>query len=279
MSQNEIPSLLGKEYNILTSQGGISGKFDLVQPNYLFLGTSLIYEPNQVKLSIKRNNTSFNSITKTQNERSVAVAIEKMASGSPIYGSILRLNSIIDAQNAFDQLSGQIHADIATSQLNNSYHLRDTLNDRLYQLERSIPLSGIQSNAQGAWVKLLRSWSHTESDGNATSYNTSNAGILLGADTTFMHNWRLGVATGYTHTSINNNHHSNAGSDNYHLLVYGGKQFNHYSYRMGGGSLDITLIPHVKLIIVLIIIIIHPVTPHIPRKYFLRSTITYIWGQ
>ncbi|WP_262034309.1 hypothetical protein, partial [Serratia liquefaciens] len=62
LSQNEVRSLLGQQYNILTAQQGIRGQFDSVAPNYLFLGTGLTYQPNQVTLNVGRNDTSFASV-------------------------------------------------------------------------------------------------------------------------------------------------------------------------------------------------------------------------
>ncbi|MGP1261672.1 S8 family serine peptidase, partial [Serratia sp. CY35562] len=57
LTQSEVRSLLGQQYNILTAQQGVSGQFDAVAPNYLFLGTGLSYQPNGVTLSVGRNGT------------------------------------------------------------------------------------------------------------------------------------------------------------------------------------------------------------------------------
>ncbi|HGW3591342.1 TPA: S8 family serine peptidase, partial [Serratia marcescens] len=54
LTQSEVRSLLGQQYNILTAQQGVSGQFDAVAPNYLFLGTGLSYQPNGVTLSVGR---------------------------------------------------------------------------------------------------------------------------------------------------------------------------------------------------------------------------------
>ncbi|RTG54879.1 S8 family peptidase, partial [Serratia marcescens] len=72
LTQSEVRSLLGQQYNILTAQQGVSGQFDAVAPNYLFLGTGLSYQPNGVTLSVGRNGTSFASVAQTANERAVA---------------------------------------------------------------------------------------------------------------------------------------------------------------------------------------------------------------
>ena len=55
---------------------GVSGQFDAVAPNYLFLGTGLSYQPTGVTLSVGRNGTSFASVAQTPNERAVAAAAD-----------------------------------------------------------------------------------------------------------------------------------------------------------------------------------------------------------
>ncbi|MER5114280.1 S8 family serine peptidase, partial [Serratia marcescens] len=133
LTQSEVRSLLGQQYNILTAQQGVSGQFDAVAPNYLFLGTGLSYQPNGVTLSVGRNGTSFASVAQTPNERAVAAAADALAAGNPVYESILNSGTAGEARQAFRQLSGQIHADIASALVNDSRYLREALNGRLRQ--------------------------------------------------------------------------------------------------------------------------------------------------
>ncbi|MGP2841212.1 S8 family serine peptidase, partial [Serratia nevei] len=89
LTQSEVRSLLGQQYNILSAQQGVSGQFDAVAPNYLFLGTGLSYQPTGVTLSVGRNGTSFASVAQTPNERAVAAAADALAAGNPVYESLL----------------------------------------------------------------------------------------------------------------------------------------------------------------------------------------------
>ena len=236
LSQSDVRSLLGQQYNILTAQQGVSGRFDTVVPNYLFLGTGLTYQPNQVTLSVGRNDTSFASVAQTQNERAVAAAADALAAGNPVFESILNAGSAGEARQAFRQLSGQIHADIASAQVNDSRYLRDALNGRLRQAEGLATSSDIKADDDGgAWAQLLGAWDHASGDANATGYQASTYGVLVGLDSALADEWRLGVATGYTRTSLDGGYGSNADSDNYHLAVYGGKQFGELALRAGGG--------------------------------------------
>ncbi|HGM7074812.1 TPA: S8 family serine peptidase, partial [Serratia marcescens] len=145
LTQSEVRSLLGQQYTILSAQQGVSGQFDTVAPNYLFLGTGLSYQPTGVTLSVGRNGTSFASVAQTSNERAVAAAADALAAGNPVYESLLGSGTAGEARQAFRQLSGQIHADIASALVNDSRYLREALNGRLRQAEGLASSSAIKA--------------------------------------------------------------------------------------------------------------------------------------
>ncbi|MFW2575351.1 autotransporter outer membrane beta-barrel domain-containing protein [Serratia nevei] len=235
LTQNEVRSLLGQQYTILSAQQGVSGQFDAVAPNYLFLGTGLSYQPTGVTLSVGRNGTSFASVAQTPNERAVAAAADALAAGNPVYESLLGSGTAGEARQAFRQLSGQIHADIASALVNDSRYLREALNGRLRQAEGLASSSAIKADEGGAWAQLLGAWDHASGDANATGYQASTYGVLVGLDSAAADDWRLGVATGYTRTSLHGGYGSKADSDNYHLAAYGDKQFGALALRGGAG--------------------------------------------
>ncbi|CNI57929.1 autotransporter protein [Yersinia pekkanenii] len=235
LTESEVRSLLGQQYNILTAQQGVSGQFDAVAPNYLFLGTGLSYQPTGVTLSVGRNGTSFASVAQTPNERAVAAAADALAAGNPVYESLLNSGTAGEARQAFRQLSGQIHADIASALVNDSRYLREALNGRLRQAEGLASSSAIKADEGGAWAQLLGAWDHASGDANSTGYQASTYGVLVGLDSATADDWRLGVATGYTRTSLHGGYGSKADSDNYHLAAYGDKQFGALALR-GGAS-------------------------------------------
>lgn len=229
-----VQGLLGNQYNILEAQQGVSGQFASVTPNYLFLGTVLTYQPNRVRLSVGRSAVAFASVAETANERTVAAAADRLYSGHPVYESILTTGSADEARQAFRQLSGQIHSDIASALVNDSRYLRDTLNDRLRQAQGLAGGSAIKADEDGAWGQLLGVWNHASGDGSATGYRTSSYGVLLGLDGAYDDGGCLGVATGYTRTQLNGGYGSNAGSENYHLGVYGDTGYGSMALRAGG---------------------------------------------
>lgn len=235
LSQSEVQSLAGQQYSILTADQGVSGQFTSALPSYAFLGTTLSYQANQLSLAVGRNDATFASVAESATERSVAQAAEALGAGNPVYESLLLSGSAGEARQAFRQLAGQVHADIASAQVNDSRYLRDTLNDRLRQAEGLAGSSEIKADEGGAWAKLLGAWDHASGDASATGYQASTYGVLLGLDSAWADDWRMGVATGYTRTSLDGGYGASADSDNYHLAVYGGKEYGALALRGGAG--------------------------------------------
>lgn len=230
LQQTDVQSLIGSQFTILDTEQGISGQFNTIEPDYLFLGANLTYSNNNVQLNIGRTSLPFASAANTYNEQQVAHAIESLGSGNPLFESILTIQSIEEAQTIFDSLPGQIHADLVSQQINESRYLRDSLVSRIRAQEHTSNLP------KHTWISLLRNWSHSSSDGNSDAFNTSTYGFLMGVDKKFDEkNIQIGVATGYTRTAIYGSHQSSANTSNYHALIYGGKQINALSLRSGIG--------------------------------------------
>ncbi|PHM74232.1 autotransporter domain-containing protein [Xenorhabdus kozodoii] len=234
LSKQEVRSVLGQQYNILQANDGIDGQFTAVAPTYLFVGTELSYQPDRVMLDIKRNSTSFASLGMTANERAVANAADNLSLGHPVYESILMLDTAAQANQAFQQFSsGQIHADIAAAQINNSRHLRDSLNTRLRQANGGTIGQDIKTDKNGVWGQIIGNWQRASGNNEVNGYRVSNYGVLLGADKELGDDWRLGIATGYTRSSLNGGYHTSARSNNFHLALYGSKHIDDLALRAG----------------------------------------------
>ncbi|MDU2872795.1 MAG: S8 family serine peptidase, partial [Pseudomonas aeruginosa] len=118
LSQSQVESLVGRRYDILDAAGGIEGRFDAVLPNYLFLGGTLDYAANAIRLDIGRNGTTLASVAQTPNQAAVAGAVETLGAGNPVYESLLLSENAATAQRAFQQLSGEIYPALAGLLLN-----------------------------------------------------------------------------------------------------------------------------------------------------------------
>jgi uncharacterized protein with beta-barrel porin domain len=95
-----------KAYTILTA-GSIEGDFDEVTADLAFLSPHLSYDANNVYLGLRRNDVGFADTGATGNQVAVAAAAEALGPQNPIYDAILWL-APSEAQNAFDQLSGEV---------------------------------------------------------------------------------------------------------------------------------------------------------------------------
>lgn len=235
LTQREVHSLQGKQFTILTAEQGVHGQFNRVQPGWLFLGTTLNYQPDRVLLNVGRNGTAFADIALTDNQRTVAMAADRLSAGNPVYESILLSTSKDEARQAYRQLAGQIHADVASALLNDSRYLRESMNERLRQREGISRSTDIQANEGGAWVQLLGGWGRASGDDNATGWQSSTRGVLLGVDSALVNDIQLGGVVGYTRTTVDGGDHASGTSDNTHLGIYASKQEGSLSLRLGGG--------------------------------------------
>ncbi|NUU68952.1 autotransporter outer membrane beta-barrel domain-containing protein [Enterobacteriaceae bacterium BIT-l23] len=224
-------NLIGSTGTLLTAGGGVSGQFASVESGP-FITPSLTYQPDSVAVTLARSDLSFADVAATRNQRSMAAALDQLPASSSVYQSLLLAPTEGDARQAMRQLSGQIHADIASSLVNNSRYLRDTLNSRLRQAQGQIDSSDIRQNEDGAWASLMGNWQHASGNNNASGFHDSTFGVLLGVDGDVADGWRVGAATGFTRTSLHGNHAS-ADSDNYHLALYTGKSWDNVNLRAG----------------------------------------------
>lgn len=227
LSTTQARSLLGHSYDILQAAGGIQGRFGAVLPDYLFIGGNLDYTGNAVQLDIQRNATSFASVGQTPNQRAVASAVEGLGAGNSVYESLLLSADATSAQQAFQQLSGEIYPALGSMLINDSRQLRDAVGERLHDVNAT------QSNG---WIKALGAWGSTDSGNDTSRYSTSIGGLLAGVDGALDEQTRIGLVTGYSDSSLNmgSDTHSSAKVDSYHLGAYAGHDIG--AWRLSTGA-------------------------------------------
>ncbi|WP_034994421.1 autotransporter family protein [Beijerinckia mobilis] len=99
-------------YTILDAKDGVSGSFSSINTNLAFLTPTLGYGANDVFLTLRRNDVSFESVGSTPNQMAVGGALTAGAgtnmsdSGAALVNSISMLDAA-GARAAFDQLSGE----------------------------------------------------------------------------------------------------------------------------------------------------------------------------
>lgn len=234
-------------YTILTAGGGRSGTFDGVTSNFAFLNPSLTYDADNVYLTLVRNSIDFGAIGGTPNQRFAGTGVESLGFSAPVYEAIALLDTN-GARNAFDQLSGEIHASIKGSLVDDSHFVRDAMLSRLDAAFGGIAstptpvmayadggpeMVAADTNRFAIWSQGFGSWGGYESDGNAAALNRSITGFLVGADG-LAGAWRLGAVGGYSRSSFDvGDRRSSGDSDNYHLGLYGGTIWGSIAFRAG----------------------------------------------
>ncbi len=227
----------GKRYTILSAEGGITGTFGDLSQNMPFVDLGLAYDPNAVYLDIARNDVDFIATAKTSNQKSVAVAVEALGAGNAVYDTVVMQESEDDALRAFNALSGEIHASTRTAIINDSSIVRNAVMDRIGAafgtdgqssvIATDVGSAHISAPRAAIWGQALGQWSKTGADGNAGKLKQSTGGFVAGYDAEVLENWRLGALAGYSRTSFDVNDSNSSGhSDNYHVGIYGGTQWD-----------------------------------------------------
>lgn len=224
LSSRQVSSVLGRQYNVLQTTGGVQGQFDPVLADYAFLRGGLDYTGTGLNLAVERNDDRFASAAETANQRNVAQAIEQLDAGNPVYESVLLSRDLATARRGLTQLSGEVHPAIATQLIKDSRQLRDAVGDRLR-------IDGLYDQpAPGAdntlWVKALGAWGKSDGGHEGAGSTSSLGGLLIGADGLVGERTRLGAVAGYSDTSLGlgDDTHSHAAADSYHLGVYLGHE-------------------------------------------------------
>ncbi|CAN7484158.1 autotransporter domain-containing protein [Bosea sp. LjRoot237] len=234
-------------YTILTANGGRSGTFSGVTSNLAFLDPSLSYDANNVYLTMIRNNIGFAGVGLTGSQIATGGGVESLGWGSPLYDAVVTL-SAPQAQQAFEQLSGEIHASARTALIEDSRFIRNAVNDRIRAAFDAVGVSGTVSTYDGGkpvavkantdrfavWGQAFGSWGHTNGDGNAARLNRKTGGFFFGADAPVFDTWRFGAVAGYSRTSFDvKDRRSSGSSDNYHVGLYGGTAWGDLAFRTG----------------------------------------------
>ncbi|MBN7775086.1 autotransporter domain-containing protein [Nitratireductor aquimarinus] len=215
-------------YTILTATGGVSGAFSGVTENFAFLDAALAYDPDAVLLTLSRNDTDFSELAKTHNQRVAAIGAQGLGSGNQLFDAILGLSDA-QAPGAFDAISGEIYGSIRSGFIADSSFLRDAASERV----RSAFGIGVPASAPEFWSMGFGSWQNFSSDGNAAQYTHDTRGLLLGGDAEVA-GWNLGLMAGYSRSSLRSADRASAGSsDNYHLGIYGGRQWEALTFSGG----------------------------------------------
>lgn len=263
------PSLM--QYTILTATGGVTGNFDGVDSTSAFILYSLDYDPNNVYLLIDGYN-SLTTAARTPNQYAVARALDQFPSDNPLYTAVVS-GSVAGAQQAFNALSGEIHASVGTALADDSRYVREAITGRLIQayyggagagggqpivMASAAPQDVVEVDTSsrmslgagyGAsreapagghnlayWSRAFGAWGQYDSNGNAATTDRNLGGFVTGVDGAVGGGWRAGLATGYLYTGLDvgSERYSSAQINSYVLGGYAGGAIGAFAFRSGG---------------------------------------------
>jgi outer membrane autotransporter protein len=237
----------GLRYTILSAGQGVSGTYGSASSttNLLFVKPDLYYDPNHVYLQFDRNATRYADFAQTKNQRAAANGADSQPNGQVVHDSIALMDDPQALRNAYDSLSGEIHASLKSALLEDSHFTRDAINDRLRaafavgntpasvaSTGGSVPVPA--PDRGGLWAQAYGAWGGFDGNGNASKMDRTIGGFVVGADFPLAANWRAGVAAGYDHTDLDvDGRSSNATVDSYSLGAYAGTRIGALGLRLG----------------------------------------------
>ncbi|TKT69454.1 autotransporter domain-containing protein [Aquamicrobium sp. LC103] len=223
-------------YAIVTAGGGVVGGFDGVAfaSGSLFITPMLTYDASNAYVTLAQT-TDFADVALTPNQKAAASGIQSVGAGQ-VFSAIAALGDIEDARDAFDAVSGEIHASAKTVLVEDSRFTREAAISRIRAASDSVAAPQTASVLDGIefWGQGFGARGEWESDGNAASLERSLGGFVLGTDAA-AGDWRLGLLAGYGHTEFDVDDRSSSGSAaSYHLGAYGGTEIGGFGVRLGG---------------------------------------------
>jgi len=221
--------------------GEFAGVFTGVDEDFTFLDAAIVQAGSSFILTLDRNDLTFADIAQTRNQKATASGIESLGAGA-VYDAVLASNAT-DARTGFDQLSGEIHASIASGLFADSRLIREALNARMRA--SFDPLAGLslarQDDLMGApdlgpvrhWLQAFGETADIDGNGNAAALAHDTSGFLVGSDV-MVKDWQFGFAAGFSHSNFAvDDRASSADSDNFHLGFYDAGDIGPVSLRSG----------------------------------------------
>lgn len=212
------PYALGTGYQILTASS-VSGTFADLVDDSAFLEFVLDYDtPGEVWLRVSAI-ANLPVIAETPNQFATATALQAQPSG-PLFDAVVPLNTAA-ALEAFDDLSGEVHASLLQTLVDASRHPREAALDRVDAAFGALARSEV--GARSIWTRGYGAAGTVDGDGNAAGYDFGTGGLLVGADGLVSREVFLGVLAGIGGTAIDlPARDSRAEATSYQLGVYGG---------------------------------------------------------
>lgn len=234
---NELPGAWSgtNTYTLIDNDlnDGVNGTFGNVSNMLAFLDPTVDYaggDGNDVVLTLTRNNTAFTSVATTPNQIATAGGVSTLDGSNPdsniIVNAITGLTAA-QAADAYDQLSGEIHASVGGALLERNGRVLDSIGDRIANAwiitgrhealltneklaasvrdgdstpeEEAAAYSDLlNQNTLSFWAQGSGEWRTVSSDGNGAEQKTEAFDMLVATDLTSNDNVSMGMVSGYS---------------------------------------------------------------------------------
>jgi len=190
-----------QKYNVVTAAGGIAGTFGPINSNFAFLNTLIAYsESGNISLILQRNAAALEDAAVTPNQRAVAVAAGALGTGHAVYDRLIALDAP-SARAAFTSLAGTLHASTQGAVLDSQRQVRDAVTRHLGDAD----LPGGQRADDGrvsTWFSVIGRDADYDGNADAAKVDSSDSGVLLGADLAVGDGARIGALLGHVKQNI-----------------------------------------------------------------------------
>ncbi len=228
-------------YTIVTAAQGLSGTYDGFTQSMPFLNFQLAYDANNAYLDIVRSSMRFAALAATENQVSVANAVESLGMGNPVYDAVLNLENATQVRRAYNSLSGEAHASVLSSFTEDSRYVRSATLNRLDEALLMPKLDHSDANSvdplpasRTLWAHAYDAWGDINGNRNTAEVSRSNKGFVIGTDKRFGQSV-AGLLGGFSRSTMDvDKRASRATSDDYSLGIYAGRNRNQWSAKVGG---------------------------------------------
>lgn len=223
-------------YTLLSAAGGVQGQFGTVSSSLAFLTPSLDYSANDVTLRLERNALAFPDVAVTGNQAGVAGAVESLGMGNDVHDAVVVLDES-DAIQAFDRLSGELHASAARMLLEDSRFIREASLSQARGAIVGTPLQKMVGGERNVWVHGIGSWASRDARDGVAKAERSRLGVIIGGDVAVGDAWTFGLSAGHGRATLTTRERgASADFSGYQLALYGGWQEGAWGVRFGAAQ-------------------------------------------
>lgn len=219
---------LGHKYNIMYVSGSLTGSFK-IETDFVFLDESVsttLNDQGAIDFSVTRNNIKMESFAQTNNQASVARAIDSQSTGNEPFDTLIAMSDASYLPDIYQNLSGEIYANNQVVIINSVKILNQAINTRIQDSwlpernARTVQQTTKLNDQTMAWAQYYGSRDHLGGNENSRSVSAQGVGLIFGLDHALTPNLKLGGAFAFNDLSTKNQQ-SQANSQGYHLALYG----------------------------------------------------------